>query len=137
MTTMATAGLPTTVPTALGMTADHIETHGLMCGEWQSVSKPKKGCAIGTLRMVCGLPAQWDGLDSTDKLFVGALNTLIAYLGFEYCASDAYDGVSALLSWSDSHANGDNGIDPTPEAVVEAFRKAARLARENPEQHQP
>ena len=61
MRTMATAGIPTTVPAALDMTAAHIEAHGLMCGEWQSVSNPKKGCAIGTLRMVCGLPAQGDG----------------------------------------------------------------------------
>ena len=144
MTTMTTAGLPTTVPVALEMTADHLEAHGLMCGEWQSVSNPKVGCAIGTLRMVCGLPAQWDGFDSVDeqakearrhpkrhKLFMATLKALISYLGFEYEASDGktFGGAPAVISWSDSHADGDNGIDPTPEAVVKAFREAARLAR--------
>ena len=153
-TTMTTAGLPTTAPTALEMTADHIETHGLACAEWslERIGKPKIGCAIGTLRIVCGLPAQWDGFDSTEeqakerrkypkrhKLFMAALDTLIAYLGFEYHASDGktYDGTPALVSWSDSHANGDNGTDPTPESVVKAFREAARLARAYPEQYQP
>ena len=152
MTTMTTAGLPTTAPTALEMTAVHIETHGLMCGEWQSVSNLKKGCAIGTLRIVCGLPAQWDGFDSVEeqakerrmypkrhRLFMATLKALISYLGFEYEASDGktFDGAPAVISWSDSHANGDNGIDPTPEAVVTAFREAARLARAYPQQYTP
>ena len=151
MTTATTAGRHITVPAVLDMTADQIKTHGLMCGEWQSVSKPKVGCAIGTLRMVCGLPAQWDGFDSTveqekerkryprrHKLFMASLDTLISYLGFEYEASDGmtYDGAPTLVSWSDSHANGDNGIEPTPEAVVKAFRESARLARLNPEQYE-
>ena len=152
MTTMQARGLPATVPEALEMTAGHIETHGLMCGEWQSVTNLKKGCAIGTLRIVCGLPAQWDGFDSTGeqakerrkcpkrhKLFMAAMDTLIAYLGFEHESSNgyAYDGAPEVISWADSHANGDNGIDQTPESVVKAFREAARLARAYPEQYTP
>ena len=97
MTTMTTAGLPTTVTAALDMTAGHIETHGLACAEWslKRINKPMVGCAIGTLRIVCGLPAEWDGFDSEEeqakeretypkrhKLFMAALDTLIAYLGF-------------------------------------------------------
>ena len=152
MTTATTADRHITVPVVLDMTADQIKTHGLMCGEWQSVSNPKKGCAIGTLRMVCGLPAQWDGFDSTEeqakerrkypkrhKLFMGALDTLIAYLGFEYHASDGktYDGASAVVEWGDSHTKNDIDIVSAPKEVVEAFRKAAKLAQANPEQYEP
>ena len=154
MTTATTAGpLPATVPTALEMTAGHLAKHGIMCGEWQSVSKPKVGCAIGTLRMVCGLPAQWDGFDSTEDqakerrkyperhiVFVAALDTLIAYLGFEYHASDgySYDGAPPVIEWSDDHTDGSDGAGKNdPEIVVKAFRKAAQLARAYPEQYQP
>lgn len=95
--------------------------------------------------------AQWDGLDGVGeqekergraprrhKVFMAALDTLIAHLGFEYGASDGktYDGAATLVSWSDSHANGDNGFDPTPGIVVNAFREAARLARHHPEQYE-
>ena len=63
MTTMATAGLPTTVPTALGMTADHIETHGLIeCAEWSlSVSASPRSGARSARSGCVGLEAQWDG----------------------------------------------------------------------------